>query len=106
MRTALAAGGRDPERAIHARPPGGERVSSDDVDVGAELRTERAGDAASKVAAVPEVRSGIARSGSAILRSPRASSPTAATWAPLFSRDAILKVVSDGQRRGARDETS
>ena len=39
--------------------PGGERVSLDGVDVGAELRTERAGDAASKVAVVPEVRSGI-----------------------------------------------
>jgi CMP/dCMP kinase len=36
--------------------PGGERVSLDGVDAGAELRTERAGDAASKVAVVPEVR--------------------------------------------------
>ena len=39
-----------------AAAPGGERVSLDDVDVGTELRTERAGDAASKVAVVPEVR--------------------------------------------------
>jgi len=37
----------------------GERVYLDDVDVGSELRTERAGDAASKVAAVPEVRAAL-----------------------------------------------
>jgi CMP/dCMP kinase len=37
----------------------GERVYLDGVDVGAELRTERAGDAASKVAAVPEVRAAL-----------------------------------------------
>jgi cytidylate kinase len=38
---------------------GGERVYLDDVDVSAELRTERAGDAASKVAAVPAVRAAL-----------------------------------------------
>ncbi len=37
----------------------GERVLLDELDVGAELRTERAGDAASKVAAVPEVRAAL-----------------------------------------------
>ena len=37
----------------------GERIYLDGVDVGAELRTERAGDAASKVAAVPEVRTAL-----------------------------------------------
>jgi cytidylate kinase len=37
----------------------GDRVLLDGVDVGAELRTERAGDAASKVAAVPEVRTAL-----------------------------------------------
>jgi cytidylate kinase len=37
----------------------GERILLDGVDVGAELRTERAGDAASKVAAVPQVRSAL-----------------------------------------------
>jgi cytidylate kinase len=37
----------------------GERVLLDGADVGAELRTERAGDAASKVAAVPEVRTAL-----------------------------------------------
>jgi CMP/dCMP kinase len=39
--------------------PGGERVSLDGVDVGPDLRTERAGDAASKVAVVPEVRAAL-----------------------------------------------
>ena len=34
----------------------GERIYLDGVDIGSELRTERTGDAASKVAAVPEVR--------------------------------------------------
>jgi CMP/dCMP kinase len=37
----------------------GERILLDSADVSAELRTERAGDAASKVAAVPEVRSAL-----------------------------------------------
>jgi cytidylate kinase len=37
----------------------GERVFLDGVDVAAELRTERAGDAASKVAAIPEVRTAL-----------------------------------------------
>ncbi len=37
----------------------GERVLLDGVDVSDELRTERAGDAASKVAAVPEVRTAL-----------------------------------------------
>jgi cytidylate kinase len=37
----------------------GERILLDGVDVGAELRTERAGDAASKVAAVPQVRTAL-----------------------------------------------
>jgi CMP/dCMP kinase len=37
----------------------GERVYLDGVDVGSELRTERTGDAASKVAAVPEVRTAL-----------------------------------------------
>ena len=37
----------------------GERVYLDDADVSAELRTEQAGDAASKVAAVPEVRAAL-----------------------------------------------
>jgi cytidylate kinase len=38
---------------------GGDRVFLEGVDVAAELRTERAGDAASKVAAVPEVRTAL-----------------------------------------------
>jgi cytidylate kinase len=38
---------------------GGDRVYLDKVDVGAELRTERTGDAASKVAVVPEVRAAL-----------------------------------------------
>jgi len=38
---------------------GGERVYLDDVDVSAELRTERAGDAASRVAAIPAVRTAL-----------------------------------------------
>jgi cytidylate kinase len=37
----------------------GERVLLDGADVGPELRSERAGDAASKVAAVPEVRTAL-----------------------------------------------
>jgi cytidylate kinase len=37
----------------------GERIYLEDSDVSAELRTERAGDAASKVAAVPEVRAAL-----------------------------------------------
>jgi cytidylate kinase len=37
----------------------GERVYLDGTDVSAELRTERAGDAASKVAAIPEVRTAL-----------------------------------------------
>jgi cytidylate kinase len=37
----------------------GERVLLDGVDVSDELRTERAGDAASKVAAIPEVRTAL-----------------------------------------------
>ena len=37
----------------------GERIYLEDTDVSAELRTERAGDAASKVAAVPEVRAAL-----------------------------------------------
>jgi cytidylate kinase len=37
----------------------GERVYLDGEDVGEELRTERAGDAASKVAAIPEVRAAL-----------------------------------------------
>ncbi len=38
---------------------GGERVVLDGVDVASHLRTERTGDAASKVAAVPQVRSAL-----------------------------------------------
>ena len=38
---------------------GGDRIYLDGVDVGGELRTERTGDAASKVAAVPEVRAAL-----------------------------------------------
>ncbi len=38
---------------------GGERVVLDGVDVASDLRTERTGDAASKVAAVPQVRSAL-----------------------------------------------
>jgi cytidylate kinase len=38
---------------------GGERVYLNGVDVGDELRTERTGDAASKVAAMPEVRTAL-----------------------------------------------
>src|SRR5690606_30885804 len=37
----------------------GERVLLDGVDVTTELRTEQAGDAASKVAAIPEVRTAL-----------------------------------------------
>ena len=37
----------------------GDRVYLDGIDVGGELRTERTGDAASKVAAVPEVRAAL-----------------------------------------------
>lgn len=42
-----------------APTPAGDRVYLDGVNVGAELRTERTGDAASKVAAVPEVRTAL-----------------------------------------------
>jgi cytidylate kinase len=45
--------------ARFAPAPAGDRVYLDGVDVGAELRTERASDAASKVAAVPEVRAAL-----------------------------------------------
>jgi cytidylate kinase len=45
--------------ARFAPAPAGERVYLDEVDVSAELRTERAGDAASKVAAIPEVRTAL-----------------------------------------------
>ena len=38
---------------------GGDRVYLNGIDVASELRTERAGDAASKVAAVPEVRAAL-----------------------------------------------
>jgi cytidylate kinase len=38
---------------------GGERIYLDGVDVAGQLRTERTGDAASKVAAVPEVRAAL-----------------------------------------------
>jgi cytidylate kinase len=38
---------------------GGEHIFLDDADVGAELRTERAGDAASRVAVIPEVRAAL-----------------------------------------------
>jgi len=38
---------------------GGERIYLDDADVGVELRTERAGDAASRVAVIPEVRAAL-----------------------------------------------
>ena len=44
---------------LNARFAPGERVYLEDTDVSAELRTERAGDAASKVAAVPEVRTAL-----------------------------------------------
>ena len=45
---------------VHFTPVAtGERIMLDGVDVGAELRTERAGDAASKVAAVPQVRTAL-----------------------------------------------
>jgi cytidylate kinase len=46
-------------RARFASGPGGDRVYLDDTDVSAELRTERAGDAASKVAVIPEVRAAL-----------------------------------------------
>lgn len=42
-----------------APTPGGDRIYLDGIDVGAELRTERTGDGASKVAAVPEVRTAL-----------------------------------------------
>jgi cytidylate kinase len=42
-----------------AAAPGGDRVYLDDLDVSGELRTERAGDAASKVAVIPEVRAAL-----------------------------------------------
>jgi cytidylate kinase len=45
---------------VHFTPAAaGDRILLDGVDVGAELRTERAGDAASKVAAVAEVRAAL-----------------------------------------------
>jgi CMP/dCMP kinase len=45
--------------ARFATAAGGERVYLDGDDVNEELRTERAGDAASKVAAIPEVRTAL-----------------------------------------------
>lgn len=45
--------------ARFASAGGSDRIYLEGVDVTAELRTERAGDAASKVAAVPEVRSAL-----------------------------------------------
>ena len=95
-RGSAAAGSTSPMRAalaeaaatLNARfapAAAGERVLLDGVDVSDELRTERAGDAASKVAAVPEVRDGAARAAARLCASRRGSSPTAATWAPWFS---------------------
>ena len=53
---AAAAAGLD----VRFAPAGhGERIYLDGADVGSELRTERTGDAASKVAAVPEVRTAL-----------------------------------------------
>ncbi len=52
-------GGRDPERAIHARLRAASASRSTASMSATELRTERAGDAASKVAAVPEVRAAL-----------------------------------------------
>jgi cytidylate kinase len=46
-------------RARFSSGGAGERVFLDDRDVSAELRTERAGDAASKVAVIPEVRAAL-----------------------------------------------
>jgi cytidylate kinase len=46
-------------RVRFASAGGAERVYLDDVDVTAQLRTERAGDAASKVAVIPEVRAAL-----------------------------------------------
>jgi cytidylate kinase len=46
-------------RVRFAAAPGGDRVYLDDLDVSGELRTERAGDAASKVAVIPEVRAAL-----------------------------------------------
>ena len=45
--------------ARFATAAGGERIYLDGDDVNEELRTERAGDAASKVAAIPEVRTAL-----------------------------------------------
>jgi cytidylate kinase len=53
---AEAAGALD---ARFASAAGGDYVYLDGVDVGSELRTERTGDAASKVAVVPEVRTAL-----------------------------------------------
>lgn len=53
---AAAAAGLD---VRFGRAAAGDRVYLDGVDVGGDLRTERTGDAASKVAAVPEVRTAL-----------------------------------------------
>jgi cytidylate kinase len=56
--TALAAAATS-LRVRFASGGGADRVYLEDADVSAELRTERAGDAASKVAVIPEVRAAL-----------------------------------------------
>ena len=81
---ALAAGRRGSRRAVHAGR-GGERIYLDGVDVGDELRTERAGRRGLEGGGRARGPRAPYCSGSATSRCPRASWPTGATSAPLFS---------------------
>jgi cytidylate kinase len=63
---------------------GEERILLGGADVTGALRTETAGAEASRVAAMPPVRSAV--SASTLSPSRPASWPTAATWVPWFSR--------------------
>ena len=79
-------GGRGPERAIHGALAGGERVSLDGVDV-SEPSCGRNGPGTRPRRSPPCRRFARHSAAAARFRAfPRAWWPTAATWAPLFSR--------------------
>jgi cytidylate kinase len=71
---------------------GGERVHLDGADVTAELRTERAGDAASKVAAIPEVRAALLQRQRDFAQPPGLVADGRDMGTVVFP-DAVLKVV-------------
>jgi len=70
----------------------GERVLLDGVDVSDELRTERAGDAASKVAAIPEVRTALLKRQRDFAAAPGLVADGRDMGTVVFP-DALLKVV-------------